>query len=110
MPKYILGISAFHHDSAAALLKDGEIVAAVQEERFTRKKHDPCFPKYAIDYCLKEAGIGKSSIDLIAFDDIYKRDVKKNCNFVVSRYSTNITSLTPQVLFIHHHLIRQPYL
>ena len=56
-PNYILGISAFYHDSAACLLKDGEILAAAQEERFTRKKHDPEFPTNAVEYCLKEAGI-----------------------------------------------------
>jgi carbamoyltransferase len=50
---YILGISAFYHDSAACLLKDGEIIAAAQEERFTRKKHDAGFPHHAILYCLK---------------------------------------------------------
>ena len=55
---YILGISAFYHDAAAALIKDGEIIAAAQEERFTRKKHDSSFPKKAIDYCLREARIG----------------------------------------------------
>ena len=53
----ILGISAFYHDSAAALVRDGEIIAAAQEERFTREKHDFRFPQNAIDYCLKEAGI-----------------------------------------------------
>jgi carbamoyltransferase len=51
----ILGISAFYHDSAAALVVDGEVVAAAQEERFTRKKHDEGFPQQAIDYCLREA-------------------------------------------------------
>ena len=51
---YILGISAFYHDSAACLIKDGNIVAAAQEERFTRKKHDARFPHHAIQYCLKE--------------------------------------------------------
>ena len=56
----ILGISAFYHDSAACLLKDGEIVAAVQEERFTRKKHDQNFPSNAIQYCLDEASIKSS--------------------------------------------------
>ena len=61
---YILGISAFYHDSAACLLKDGEIVAAAQEERFTRKKHDASFPHHAIQYCLKEAGISPSQIDI----------------------------------------------
>src|SRR5919106_665129 len=54
---YILGISAFYHDSAACLLKDGEIVAAGQEERFTRKKGDAAFPRRAVDFCLAEAGI-----------------------------------------------------
>jgi carbamoyltransferase len=49
---YILGISAYYHDSAATLIKDGVIVAAVQEERFTRKKHDAAFPKYAFEYCV----------------------------------------------------------
>ncbi len=64
---YILGISAFYHDSAACLLKDGEIIAAVQEERFTRKKHDAGFPHHAILYCLKEAGIAAKDIDNVVF-------------------------------------------
>lgn len=63
----ILGISAYYHDSAACLLQDGEIVAAAQEERFTRKKHDPGFPKLAVEYCLREAGI--EAPDLVAFYD-----------------------------------------
>ena len=64
---YILGISAFYHDSAACLLKDGEIVAAAQEERFTRKKHDATFPHHAILYCLKEANIAANKIDNVIF-------------------------------------------
>ena len=64
---YILGISAFYHDSAACFLKDGEIVAAAQEERFTRKKHDAGFPTQAIQYCLKEAGIAAKDIDNVVF-------------------------------------------
>ncbi len=64
---YILGISAFYHDSAACVLKDGEIIAAAQEERFTRKKHDAGFPHHAILYCLKEAGIAASEIDNVVF-------------------------------------------
>ena len=64
---YILGISAFYHDSAACLLKDGEIVAAAQEERFTRKKHDARFPTHAIQYCLKEAGRAAKDIDNVVF-------------------------------------------
>ncbi|PKH50796.1 hypothetical protein CXF68_08895 [Tenacibaculum sp. Bg11-29] len=64
---YILGVSAFYHDSAACLLKDGAIIAASQEERFTRKKHDASFPKKAIDFCLKEAGISIDDVSLITF-------------------------------------------
>lgn len=66
---YILGISAFYHDSTAALVKDGDIVAAAQEERFTRKKHDPGFPKNAIRYCVEEAGINVADIDHVIFYD-----------------------------------------
>ncbi len=69
MPTYILGISAFYHDSAACLLRDGEIVAAAQEERFTRKKHDPAFPKEAVDYCLAQAGITAADLDYVGFYD-----------------------------------------
>ena len=65
----ILGLSAFYHDSAAALVRDGEIVAAAQEERFTRKKHDAGYPKNAIAYCLKEAGIALGDVDHVAFYD-----------------------------------------
>jgi carbamoyltransferase len=63
----ILGISAFYHDSAAAIVRDGEILGAVQEERFTRKKHDPNFPINAIRYCVKEAGVSWSDIDFVTF-------------------------------------------
>jgi carbamoyltransferase len=66
---YILGISAFYHDSAACLVRNGEIVSAAQEERFTRKKHDSNFPFNAIDFCLKDSGINVSQLDLIAFYD-----------------------------------------
>ena len=65
----ILGISAFYHDSAACLVVDGRIVAAAQEERFTRKKHDYEFPKGAVDYCLREAGLRPEDLDLVAFYD-----------------------------------------
>src|SRR5574339_443713 len=58
----ILGLSAYYHDSAAVLVEDGRIVAAAQEERFTRKKHDPAFPSRAVEYCLREAGIGGGEI------------------------------------------------
>jgi len=65
----ILGISAFYHDSAAALVVDGEIVAAAQEERFTRIKHDHCFPQHAIDYCLQEAGLTPDQLNYVGFYD-----------------------------------------
>ena len=65
----ILGLSAYYHDSAAALLIDGEPIAAAQEERFTRKKHDAAFPRQAIEYCLAEAGITLDEVDHIAFYD-----------------------------------------
>jgi carbamoyltransferase len=63
----ILGISAFYHDSAAALIVDGEIIAAAQEERFTRKKHDPGFPAQAVQYCLNQAGLTEADLDYVAF-------------------------------------------
>jgi carbamoyltransferase len=63
----ILGVSAFYHDSAAALVRDGEIVAAAQEERFTRIKHDSRFPVRAVEYCLKEAGITPGDLTYVAF-------------------------------------------
>jgi carbamoyltransferase len=65
----ILGISAFYHDSAAALVVDGDIVAAAQEERFTRKKHDPGFPRQAIDYCLQAGGLAPEQLKYVAFYD-----------------------------------------
>ncbi len=65
----ILGISAFYHDSAAALVVDGEVVAAVQEERFTRKKHDEGFPQRAIEYCLSAAGLKPDQLDYVGFYD-----------------------------------------
>ena len=65
----ILGLSAYYHDSAACLLKDGEIVAAAQEERFTRKKHDARFPRNATNYCLHAGGIDAADIDYVVFYD-----------------------------------------
>lgn len=70
----ILGISAFYHDSAAALIVDGEIIAAAQEERFSRRKHDERFPSGAIEYCLKEAGIESAQLDLVAY---YEKPILK---------------------------------
>ena len=70
----ILGISAFYHDSAAALIVDGEIIAAAQEERFTRKKHDSSYPKNAIDFVLKFASISLEDVDHVVF---YEKPILK---------------------------------
>jgi carbamoyltransferase len=79
----ILGLSAFYHDSAACLVRDGIIVAAAQEERFTRKKHDAGFPRHAIDYCLREVGLSDGSqLDLVAF---YEKPFLK-CDRLLSTY------------------------
>jgi carbamoyltransferase len=69
MPTHVLGISAYYHDSAAALVADGSIIAAAQEERFTRKKQDAGFPGSAIKYCLQSAGIELSEVDYVVFYD-----------------------------------------
>src|SRR5690242_7361459 len=63
----ILGISAYYHDSAACLVHDGQIVAAAQEERFTRQKHDESYPRQAIEFCLREGGIASANLDYVAF-------------------------------------------
>src|SRR4029453_4985853 len=70
----ILGISAYYHDSAAALVRDGEIIAAAQEERFTRKKHDPGFPSQAIEYCLKAGNLSPDQLDYGWF---YEKPLRK---------------------------------
>ena len=67
MSSNILGISGYYHDSAAALLGGGKVVAAAQEERFTRKKHDACFPAQAISYCIEEAGLKLTDLESIVF-------------------------------------------
>ena len=65
----VLGISCFYHDAAAAIVRDGDIIAAAQEERFTRKKHDPRFPEHAIHYCLEEAFVEPDELDAVVFYD-----------------------------------------
>ena len=67
--KSILGISAYYHDSAACLVQDGQIVAAAQEERFTRKKHDAGFPSHAVEYCLSQGGVAIGEVDYLVFYD-----------------------------------------
>ena len=66
----VLGISCYYHDSAACLVRDGRIVAAAGEERFTRKKHDSTFPYHAIDYVLREGGIGPGDLEVVGFDRV----------------------------------------
>ena len=65
----VLGLSAFYHDSAAALVEDGRIVAAAQEERFTRRKHDAGYPRHAIDFCLRQGGLAPADVDRVVFYD-----------------------------------------
>src|SRR5690242_15899177 len=68
-PTYILGISAYYHDSAVCLVRDGDILCAAQEERFTRKKHDHCFPAQALKFCLEDAGIQPGDLSYVVFYD-----------------------------------------
>lgn len=93
----ILGISAFYHDSAAAIIDDGEIVAAAQEERFTRKKHDPNFPTNAVKFCLDYAGITLDQLDAIAFYDKpllkFERLLETYYAFVPKGLSSFITAI-----------------
>ena len=88
----ILGISAFYHDSAAALLRDGVPVAAAQEERFTRRKHDAAFPVNAIRYCLAEGGIGPDGLDAVAF---YDKPILKFARILEMHFSTAPQGLKP---------------
>ena len=82
---YILGISCFYHDSAAALLHDGDLVAAAQEERFTRKKNDYGFPQLAIEFCLRQAGIALEDLDYVVF---YEKPLPKFERILMSILST----------------------
>lgn len=84
MANYILGISAYYHDSAAALICDGEIIAAAHEERFTRKKQDAGFPNKAVEYCLNEAGIKLNDIELVVF---YEKPLLKFERLLVTYHS-----------------------
>lgn len=82
---YILGISCYYHDAAAVLIKDGKIIAAVEEERFSRKKHDFGFPKNAIDFCLKETCITSANLDYVVF---YEKPFRKLHRILISTLST----------------------
>jgi len=68
-PRHVLGISAYYHDAAAALLREGQIVAAAQEERFTRIKNDPDFPRRAVEFCLHSGGLSAGELDAVVFYD-----------------------------------------
>ena len=112
----ILGLSAFYHDSAAALLVDGEIVAAAQEERFTRKKHDASFPHHAIAFCLREAKLDLSAIDYVAFYDKpflkFERLLKTYLSFAprgFSSFRTSIPSWISEKIFMKAFLVRELY-
>jgi carbamoyltransferase len=78
----VLGISAYFHDSAAALVEDGHIIAAAQEERFSRKKHDASLPKKAVDFCLRQAGVSIAEVDHVVF---YEKPLKKFERLLVSQ-------------------------
>lgn len=88
MTGYVLGISAYYHDAAAALVRDGEIIAAAQEERFSRRKHDPRFPRHAINYCLGEAFIEPADLDAVVFHD--------NPLLAVDRVMKNAVTVAPR--------------
>ena len=87
---YILGISCWYHDSAAAILKNDEIIAAAQEERFSRLKHDSSFPRSSITYCLNEANITFNQIDKIAFYENPKLKYKRILNTYKSFFPKSI--------------------
>lgn len=91
----ILGISAYYHDSAAALVRDTEIIAAAQEERFTRKKHDSSFPINAVRYCLAEGGVGKGELDAVAF---YDKPISKFARILETYFSVAPRGLRQTVM------------
>jgi len=109
---YILGISAFYHDAAAAILRDGEIIAAAQEERFTRKKHDPSFPKNAINYCLQEVRIKESDLAIVAFYEKplikFERLLETYLTYAPSGIKSFVSAMPPwikQKLFIKDYIM-----
>jgi carbamoyltransferase len=126
---YILGVSCYYHDSAVALLKDGELIAAAEEERFSRVKHDNGFPKHAIEFCLKQAGISGSDLDYVVFYEkplvkferilmtalgtfprsypVFRESMVTWFNeklWVKSQLQTEIGVSPGKILFIEHHL------
>ncbi len=111
---HILGLSGFYHDSAAAIVRDGEIVAAAQEERFTRKKHDPGFPSGAAEYCLHEAGIDAGGLDYVVFYDkpfVKFERLLLTCLSVAPKgirsFFTQMPSWLKEKLFVHNIIRKQ---
>ena len=94
---YILGISAHYHDSAACLIKDGEILSAAQEERFSRIKHDSNFPKAAIKFCLKEANIKPDLIDSVVF---YEKPILKFDRLIEYYFQSTICLMQRALFFL----------
>lgn len=105
--KYILGISAYYHDSAAAIIRDGEIVAAVQEERFTRIKGDSAFPNNAINYCLNEAKIKIEDVDYIVF---YENNLNKFQRIIVTHHNNSPKGLKSFLISISKWLTKDLWL
>jgi carbamoyltransferase len=110
----ILGISAYYHDSAAALIRDGEIIAAAQEERFSRVKGDERFPHHAIAFCLDEAGLHEGDVDYIVFyeDPLLKFDRLMTMYHVSAPHSfTSFLKAMPswltQKLWLTHHMVKE---
>lgn len=111
---YILGISAYYHDSAAALIKDGELVAAAMEERFSRKKHDNGFPKQAVNFCLAQAGITARDLDYVVF---YEKPLLKFERILLSTLNSfpktwnvwrdSMVSWLRDKLWIKNHILRE---
>ena len=105
MPTYVLGLSCFYHDSAAALLRDGEVVAAVQEERLSRKRHDSAFPSRAVKYVLKEAGIGPADLTAVGFYDKPLLKFERMLSTYVATFPRSFNSFRKAMpLWIHEKL------
>jgi carbamoyltransferase len=105
MPTHVLGLSCFYHDSAAALLRDGEVVAACQEERLSRKRHDSAFPSRAVKYVLKEAGIGPADLDAVGFYDKPLLKFERMLSTYVATFPRSFNSFRKAMpLWIHEKL------
>jgi carbamoyltransferase len=105
MPTHVLGLSCFYHDSAAALLRDGQVIAACQEERLSRKRHDSAFPARAVKYVLKEAGIGPADLDAVGFYDKPLLKFERMLSTYVATFPRSFNSFRKAMpLWIHEKL------